>query len=211
MAGGSGGTPNACGVYAARYVSATADSETTFTCEFDRPTLTLTCRDDAAYVHTLTWATIEAAVAEHSLIGRVTAIRSTIRDITETSAICALRFEYDYDSIGRPSSIVAISEPENACGGLSYFYDAWDAEGRATHASVNGVGAYACVGQNVNIEYDDTNRVITYASSGGADCFDRTTSLTYDENGLPVSTSDTGSLSGEYTYTTLETGEICVD
>jgi hypothetical protein len=74
---------------------------------------------------------------------------------------------------------------------------------------VHDVGIGDCVGQDLTITYDEASRTITWSQSGGTTCSERTASSTADAEGLPYRA--TVDHETTFDFTTLQTGEICVD
>jgi hypothetical protein len=180
------------------------------TCDFDRPSLTMTCRrvGSVAYNVVTTWDTIEAVVAENQPIGWTTRRSETI----VLSPACAVVHEFSYDSSDRLASTEAMPTSDS-CGGPTVVYDAWDDEGRPTHGTTNGVGLLTCMGQDLRVSYDDTARTVTAAYSGGTDCRDETISLVYDADGIVIESSYTtpGADTVESTFMIEGRAEICTD
>jgi hypothetical protein len=206
-----GGAPGACRLYASRYVRENAGTETSYTCAFDRPSLTLSCTDGDDVYSTRdwsdTWARIEDAVQDNRPLGKHTLVRSTEWSLyADLGIVCDFTFDYAYDSLGRLTSIVSTPVSES-CITSDVYYDSWDDEGRPTRGiATAAIGP--CSEVDVTYEYDDANRTILSTSVGvGTECESRRSQSTWDENGLVLSVSDqSGNL---YRYTTLETGEIC--
>jgi len=204
--GGGGGTPGEnCRLYTAEF-TVTASIETqTWTCEFDRPSLTLTCTSERGDVTSTIWASIDDAVDENRPLGTRRADRVE-QYIAFPGAECRLTQDHQYDGAGRQTATAVTIDPDMPCGTNQIAYDEWASDGRPTHGIEEGVGGELCAGGDVTIAYDDDLRTITTTRSGGTDCLDSTSVVSYDENGFR-----TGSVVGSIitTYVTLATGEIC--
>jgi hypothetical protein len=171
----------------------------------------MTCRrvGTAAYDIVTMWDTIGAVVAENQPIGWTTRRSETI----VLSPDCSVVHEFVYDSSDRLAATEA-SPTSDSCGGPNVVYDAWDDQGRPTHGTTNGVGLLACMGQDLQVAYDDTTRTVTADYSGGTDCRDETISLTYDADGIAIASSystDGGATAVESTFTIEGRTEICTD
>ncbi len=201
----------ACRPYATQYRVISIEGAELVTCDFDRPSLSMTCRrvGTAAYDVVTTWDTIDAVVAENQPIGWTTRRSETL----VLSSECSVVHEFVYDSSDRLAATRA-STTGDSCGGPNVDYDAWDDEGRPTHGTTNGIGILACMGQDLRVTYDDATRTVTAAYSGGTDCRDETISLTYDVDGIVVASTystDGGATAVESTFTTEGRAEICAN
>lgn len=206
---GEQGEP-ACRSYATQFRVTSIEATELGLCEFDDPTLTMTCRriGSASYDQSTTWETIADAVAENRPIGFPTRRRDTLL----LSSDCSVVHDYAYDSSGRLIATEA-STTGDLCGGPSIAYDAWDEAGRPTHGTSNGVGVLDCMGQDVNLSYDDTTQTVSAAYSGGTSCRDETITLTYDDEGIVASSTyaTTGAEPLVSTFTIEGRDEICTD
>jgi hypothetical protein len=204
-AGGSGAPGENCRRYTAQFTVTSSSETQTSTCAFDRPSLALTCTTERGDVTTTIWATIDDAVRENQPLGTRRADRVE-QYIAFPGAECRLTQDLQYDGTGRQTASLVTIDPEAPCSTNQIAYDAWAPDGRPTHGIEDGVGGEACAGGDVTVAYDDTLRTITTTRSGGTDCLDSTSVVSYDEDGFR-----TGSVVGSIvtTYQTLATGEIC--
>jgi len=204
--GGSGGAPGeSCRLYTAAFTVTTTSGVQASSCAFDRPTLTLTCTTERGDVTTTIWATIDDAVRENRPLGTRRADRVE-QYIAFPGAECRLTQDHQYDGAGRQTATVVTIDPDMPCGTNEIAYDEWAPDGRPTHGIENGVGGELCAGGDVTFTYDDVQLTITTTRSGGTDCAESTSVVSYDESGFR-----TGSVVGSIvtTYETLATGEIC--
>jgi hypothetical protein len=207
----TGSTDPLCRTYATQYRVTSDEGSELGTCDFDEPSLTMTCRryGNVIYDVLTTWDSIDAAVRDNQPIGFATRASDTI----VLTSDCSVVHDYVYDSSDRLTATEA-STTGDSCGGPSIAYDAWDEEGRPTHGTTNGVGVLDCMGQNLQFSYDDATLSVTAAYSGGTDCRDETIGITYDADGIVVSTSysiDGGATAVVSTFTTAGRAEICTD
>jgi hypothetical protein len=203
---GSGGAPGEnCRWYTAQFTVTSAIDVQTSICAFDRQSLTLTCSTERGDVTATIWATIDDAVRENQPLGMRRADRVE-QYIAFPGAECRLTQDLQYDGAGRQTASLVTIDPEAPCGTNQIAYHEWTSDGRPTHGIENGVGGETCAGGDVTIAYDDALRTITTTRSGGTDCPDSTSVVSYDEHGFR-----TGSVVGSLitTYQTLATGEIC--
>lgn len=210
---GEGNGPDdepACRTYATRFSVTSIEATELGACEFDRPSLTMTCRryGNVSYAVLTTWDSIARAVAENRPLGWSTRRRDTL----VLSGDCSVVSEYAYDSSARLTTADA-STTGDSCGGPSIDYDAWDEDGRPTHGTTNGVGLLDCMGQDLQVSYDDGTRTVSATYSGGTNCRDETISLTYDADGIVVSSAYSTADSSPVvsTFTIEERAEICTD
>jgi hypothetical protein len=69
------------------------------------------------------------------------------------------------------------------------------------------------MGQDLQVSYDDGTRTVSATYSGGTNCRDETISLTYDADGIVVSSAYSTADSSPVvsTFTIEERAEICTD
>ena len=203
---GGGGTPGEnCRLYTAEFTVTTTSGVQASSCAFDRPTLTLTCTTERGDVTTTIWSTIDDAVRENRPLGTRRADRVE-QYIAFPGAECRLTQDHQYDGAGRQTATVVTIDPDMPCSTNEIAYDEWAPDGRPTHGIETGVGGELCAGGDVTFTYDDVGLTITTTRSGGTDCLDSTSVVSYDDDGFR-----TGSVVGSIvtTYETLATGQIC--
>jgi hypothetical protein len=164
-------------------------------CSFDKAQLTYTCtRSDSGEVTTsiATWRSLSDAVIEDHPIGKITTATQT----TDPATPCLDR-EYSYDPGGRLTTVrlYSLSDTSQCTLDSVWTYNAWETEGRplvGTDQDMSTIEAEVCRTSAIAFNYDDGRGVVTRSITGSkaADCrsFVSTETLSYDADGLLVST-----------------------
>lgn len=197
---------------------ASAATVVTIKAVFDRATLTLRSESyggDASAVEpvlqstlTVTWQSIDSALAENRPIGRQTSVGSVIGGPAGATTDCTVTYQRHYDPMGRITEIVSGPHVYGCTYTVSVAYTDWDAFGRPTKGTSSS--AAPCMQQPITQAYDDQARTVTTVYEEAPECQSSTVVTTDDADGLLISYVRTVATSSiTTTYTTLETGEIC--
>lgn len=153
-------------------------------------------------VSTADYASINDIVDEVQVVPPLTKVQMITSNITSAAGSGTVTVNYAYDGLGKVTQMTVAT----VAGALTTTYTAWDPVGRPTAGTSTVPGVP--FDNSVSIVYDDgartaTTTIANFAGQG-------VNTLTFDPDGILVSTSVTGlGQSMTTTTTVLATGTIC--